>query len=121
MKRVNNGKSSLALKESFKEWVPKINFLISQPKHMLWVLKRLTETVLLRTQYIYIKTDGQETIYNFTPQNFVYLNLWFIIRQVMQVFFKASVILIVQEVCIKAGEKKASANFTDEHWLCQLI
>ena len=33
-----------------------INFLISQPKHMLWALKknRLNETVLLSTQNFYI-------------------------------------------------------------------
>ena len=28
----------------------KFNFLFSQPKYMLWVLKKLNETVLLRTQ-----------------------------------------------------------------------
>ena len=35
-----------------KERVPKNNFLISQPKHMLWVLKknRLNETIVLSTQ-----------------------------------------------------------------------
>ena len=36
----------------------KNNFLISQPKHMLWVLKT------------YVKTDGHENIYNFTLKMF---------------------------------------------------
>ena len=49
----------------------KNNFLISQPKHMLWVLKR---AVSMRT---YVKTDGQENIFKFMLKNFVYLNLWF--------------------------------------------
>ena len=48
-----------------KTW-SKINFLISQPKHMLWVLKR---TVSMR-QFFWatktnVKTDGLENIYNF--------------------------------------------------------
>ena len=51
----------------------KINFLISQPKHMFWVLK-IIETVLLSTQ-TYVQTDGSENIKNFTLKNFVYLNL----------------------------------------------
>ena len=38
----------------------KIIFLISQPKHMLWVLKR---TVSPKT---YVQTDRLENIYNFT-------------------------------------------------------
>ena len=54
----------------------KINFLISQPKHMLWELKR---TVSLRRFFwapkTYVKTDGLENIYNFTLKIFVYLNL----------------------------------------------
>ena len=33
------------------------------------------ETVLLRTHNLYVKTDGLENIYNFTLNNFVYLNL----------------------------------------------
>ena len=41
----------------------KINFLISQPKHMLWVLKR---TVSMRRFFwapkIYVQTDGLENI-----------------------------------------------------------
>ena len=44
----------------------KINFLISQPKHMLWVLKRMVS---------YVQTDGLENIYNLMLKNFVYLNL----------------------------------------------
>ena len=36
---------------------------------------RLIETVLLSNK-IYAKTDGQENIYNFMLQNFVYLNLY---------------------------------------------
>ena len=55
----------------------KINFLISQPKHMLWVLKR---TVSMRRFFgapiTYFQTDGLEIIYNFTLKNFVYLHLW---------------------------------------------
>ena len=46
---------------------PKINFLVSQPKHMLWVLKR---TVTMRRFFYHpqksAKTDGKENIYNFT-------------------------------------------------------
>ena len=45
----------------------KINFLISQPKHMLWVLKRMVS---------YVQTDGLENFYNFMLKNYVYLNLW---------------------------------------------
>ena len=60
-----------------KSGYPKTNFLISQPKHMLWVLKR---TVAMRRFFwapkTYVKTDGQENIYNFMLKNFVYLNLW---------------------------------------------
>ena len=41
----------------------KINFLISQPKHMLWVLKR---TVSMRQFFwapkTYVQTDGLENI-----------------------------------------------------------
>ena len=44
------------------------NNVSTQPKHMLWVLKR--------TVSIYVQTDGLENIYNFTLKNFVYLNLW---------------------------------------------
>ena len=55
----------------------KFNSLISKPKHMLWVLKR---TVSMRRIFwapkAYIKTVGQENIYNFTLKKFVYLNLW---------------------------------------------
>ena len=43
----------------------KNNYRISQPKHMLWVLKRT-----------YVKMDGQENINNFTLKKMVYLNLW---------------------------------------------
>ena len=45
---------------------------------MLWVLKR---TVSMRRffwapkTYMYVKTDGQENIYNFTLKIFVYLSL----------------------------------------------
>ena len=55
-----------------KEWVIKINFLISQPKHMLCVLKRI---VSMRWVYgvpkIYVKRDGSEN-----NISFVYLELW---------------------------------------------
>ena len=54
----------------------KNNFLISQPKHMLWVLKR---TVSMRRFFwaplSYAKIYGLENIYNFTLKIFVYLNL----------------------------------------------
>ena len=44
----------------------KINFLISKPKHMLWVLKR---TVSMRRFFwapkTYVKADGKDNIYNF--------------------------------------------------------
>ena len=54
----------------------KINFLISQPKLMLWELKR---TISMRQFFLapqtYVQTDGLENIYNFTLKNFVYLNL----------------------------------------------
>ena len=53
-----------------------IIFLITQPKHMLWELKR---TVSMRRFFwapkTYVQTDGFENIYNFTLKNFVYLNL----------------------------------------------
>ena len=52
------------------------NFLISQSKHMLWVLKR---TVSMRRFFLapktYVQTDGLKNIYNFTFKNFAYLNL----------------------------------------------
>ena len=55
----------------------KNNFLISQPKHMLWVLKR---TVSMRLFFwapkTYVKTYRYENIYNFTLTQFVYLNLY---------------------------------------------
>ena len=57
------------------ECIPKNNF-ISQPKHMLWVLKR---TVSMRWGFLSTqndaKTDGQENIYNFMLKNFLLLNL----------------------------------------------
>ena len=55
----------------------KIIFLISQPKNMLWVLKR---TVSMRRFFwapkTYVQTDGLENIYNFKLKSCVYLNLW---------------------------------------------
>ena len=30
----------------------------------------------------YVKTDGQENIYNFTLKNFVYLSLWWEVSQI---------------------------------------
>ena len=63
----------------------KINFLISQPKHMLWVLKR---TVSMRQFFwapiTYVQTDGLENIYNFMLNFFVYLNQCFILQQLQQ-------------------------------------
>ena len=58
---------SISIRTLVKSVNQKINFLISQLKHMLWVLKR---TVSMR----YVQTDGLENIYNFTLIVF-YLNL----------------------------------------------
>ena len=48
----------------------KNDFLISQPKHTLWVVKR---TVSLRQFFwapkTYVQADGFEKIYNFTLKN----------------------------------------------------
>ena len=56
-----------------KSAYPKNNFLISQPKHMLWVLKR---TVSMRRFFwapkTYLKTDGYLQFY---AKKFVNLNL----------------------------------------------
>ena len=53
----------------------KINFLISQPKHTLWVIKG---TVSMRGFFLapktYVKIDGLENIYYFTLKICVYLN-----------------------------------------------
>ena len=53
----------------------KFNFLISQPEHMVWVLKR---TVSMRWFFLapkkYVQTDELENIYNLSSI-FVYLNL----------------------------------------------
>ena len=49
-----------------------INFLISQPKHMLLVSMRR----FFWAPKTYVKIDGEESIYNFTLKNFVYLHLW---------------------------------------------
>ena len=51
----------------------KINFLSSNTKHMLWVLKR---TVSMR-QFLwapktYVKIDQLENIHNFTTKSFIY-------------------------------------------------
>ena len=54
----------------------KITFLISQPKHVLWVLKRtFSMRRFFRAPNSYVQTDGLENIYNFTLKYFVYLNL----------------------------------------------
>ena len=54
----------------------KKNFLISQTKHILWVLKG---TVSLRPFFLapktFAKIDGFKNIHNFMLKNFVYLNL----------------------------------------------
>ena len=43
---------------------------------MLWVLKRtVSMRRFFRAPKAYVKTDGQENIYNFTLKSFVYLNL----------------------------------------------
>ena len=51
----------------------KINFLIYQPKHMLWVLKR---TVSMRRFFsapkLYVKAYGEENCLQFEPQNFCF-------------------------------------------------
>ena len=58
----------------------KNDFLIFQPKHMLWVLKR---TVSMRRFFwapeTYAKIHRLENINNFTLKFFVYLNLWLIL------------------------------------------
>ena len=52
----------------------KFNFLISQPKHMSWVLKW---TVSMRRFFwapkTYAKIDGSENIYNFTLNFFLFI------------------------------------------------
>ena len=53
------------------ECVTKNNFLISQPKHMLWVLKRTSDE---HTKHI-LKMMGKNTL-NF----FVYLNLCYLVK-----------------------------------------
>ena len=61
-----------------KSTYQKINFLISQTKHMLWVLKRsVSMRRFFRAPKTYVQTDGLEYIYNFTIKNCVYLNLRF--------------------------------------------
>ena len=53
-----------------------LNFLISQPKHILWMVKR---TVSMRwffwafKTYLYIAINAKENIDNFMPKNYVYL------------------------------------------------
>ena len=68
-----------------KRVYPKFIFLISQQKHMLWVLKR---TVSMRRFFwapkTYDKTDGQENIYNFTLNFFVYLRLCLLLLDIFQ-------------------------------------
>ena len=53
------------------------NFLISQPNHMLWVLKR---TVSMRRSFKrqkhMLKVMGKKNIYYFKLNRFVYLILW---------------------------------------------
>ena len=50
--------------------------LISQPKYMLWVLKRtLSMRWFFGATKKYVKTDGLEDICKFTLKNFVYLKL----------------------------------------------
>ena len=57
-----------------KSAYPKNYFLISQPKHMLWVLKR---TFSMRQFFwapkTYVQTDGLENIYNFMFKNFLFI------------------------------------------------
>ena len=61
----------------------KINFLISHPKHMLWVLKRpVSMRLFFWAPKTYVKTDGLENINNFALKNFVCLNLWYRLRWV---------------------------------------
>ena len=59
-------KKGAASRPSVKSAYQKSNFLISQPKHMLWVLKR---TISMRQFFLapktYVQTDGLENIYNF--------------------------------------------------------
>ena len=60
----------------------KNNLLISQPKHMLWVLKR---TASMRRFFLapkMLKNYGYENIYNFTLELFVSLNLCLVVYYV---------------------------------------
>ena len=69
----------LEIRPLVKSVYQKNNFLISQPKHVLWV-NRLNETVLLSTQNMF-KLMGKK-IFTFLRfgifmlKIFVYLNLW---------------------------------------------
>ena len=67
----------LTIKPLDKSAYQENNFLISQPKHMLLVLKR---TVSMKRFFwaptIYAKNHRKENIYNFTLNFFNYLNLW---------------------------------------------
>ena len=59
---------------SVKSVYQKPNFLISQPKHMLWTLKRsISMRRFFRAHKTYVKTDGLENIDNSALKNFVYL------------------------------------------------
>ena len=52
----------------------KIIFLISQLKHMLWVLKRtVSMRRFFREPKTHVKMDGQENIHNCTLKSFAYL------------------------------------------------
>ena len=77
----------------------KINFLISQPKHILWVLKR---TLSMRRFFwaliTYVHTDDLENIYNFMLKKFIYLNLC--MEKVLMSTYNITWIRIKKLICI---------------------
>ena len=99
----------------------KFNFLFSQRKHIMLVLKR---TASIRRFFwapkTYVKTDGSENITHFTLKYFVYLNLWTIkIRarspkhnQVFIMLIRTNLVpinpLIHESLCIKNNFKHSS-------------
>ena len=64
---------SLYVQAFSKECVPKHNFLNSQPKHILWVLKRSVGSFGHPKHML--KLIDKKNINNFTLKYFAYLNL----------------------------------------------
>ena len=81
-------KSFNALRTLIESAYWKTNFLISQPKHMLWVLKRTVSFWrFFKVSKTYVKTDGYENIYNFTLKIFVDLILCSLYGGLFVIFF----------------------------------